>query len=194
MRHVRKFASAFFAVAFPFLVQGAPQRVNNTTLTNFPPVPPQQGYLLVNAFPTVPLTNPVCIKSPPGETNRLFILERGINDNIGKIIVITNLASPTRTVFMTLPVLSDVESEVLGLAFHPGYATNGYFYIFASRSLTTSQGSGRHQRISRFTTVPPDANVASTNTELPLITQFDTQPNHNGGDLHFGPDGYLYAT
>jgi mono/diheme cytochrome c family protein len=80
------------------------------------------------------------------------------------------------------------------LAFHPGYATNGYFYIFASRSLTTSQGIGRHQRISRFTTVPPDANVASTNTELPLITQFDTQPNHNGGDLHFGPDGYLYAT
>jgi glucose/arabinose dehydrogenase/mono/diheme cytochrome c family protein len=193
-----KLAAALFAVAFPVLVQGqsgALQRVKNTTLTNFPPVAPSQGYALVNIFPpSLALTNPVCIKSPPGETNRLFILERGINDSIGKIIVITNLANPTRTVFMTLPVDPSVESGLLGLAFHPGYATNGYFYVFASRTMTTSQGSGRHQRISRFTTVPPDANVASTNTELPLITQIDTQPNHNGGDLHFGPDGYLYAT
>jgi glucose/arabinose dehydrogenase/mono/diheme cytochrome c family protein len=196
MRPVWKLAAAFFAVVTPLLVLGQSglQRANNTTLTNFPPVPPQQGYLLANAFPTVSLNNPVCITSPPGETNRLFILERGIGDNIGKIVVITNLAAPTRTVFMTLPVLSDVESGLLGLAFHPGYATNGYFYVFYSRSLTTSQGSGRHQRIARFTTAPPDANVASSGTELPLITQFDTQANHNGGDLAFGPDGYLYAS
>src|SRR5215467_9119465 len=103
MRPFWKLAAAFFAVVVPLLVQaqsGALQRANNTTLTNFPPVPPQQGYLVANAFPSVPLTNPVCITSPPGETNRLFILERGINDNIGKIIVITNLSAPTRTVFM----------------------------------------------------------------------------------------------
>src|SRR5689334_5882584 len=192
MRPSWKLAVAFFAIVVPLLVpsqSGALQRASNTTLTNFPPVPPQQGYLLVNAFPSVSLNNPVCITSPPGETNRLFILERGIGDNIGKIIVITNLSNPTRTVFMSLPVMSDVESGLLGLAFHPGYAPNGYFYVFYTRSMTTSQGSPWHQRISRFTAVPPDANQALTNTELPLITQFDTQPNHNGGDLQFGPDG-----
>ena len=166
-------------------------RVPNTSLTNLPPVPPQFGYTINNAFPGVTLSQPVCIASPPAETNRLFILEK-----TGAIVVITNLAAPTRTVFMSLPVLSDSESGLLGLAFHPGYATNNYFYVFSSRSLTTSQASGaqRHQRISRFQTTFTNANVALTNTELALITQYDNAGNHNGGDLHFGPDGYLYAS
>jgi len=164
-------------------------RVANTSLTNLPPQPPQFGYTLANAFPTVTLSQPVCIASPPQETNRLFILEK-----TGNIIVISNLATPTRTVFMSLPVLSDSESGLIGLAFHPGYATNGYFFVFSSRDLTDSQGSGRHQVISRFQATPPNANVALPGTELQLISQFDTQGNHNGGDLHFGPDGYLYAS
>jgi len=154
-----------------------------------PAAPPQFGYTINNAFPTVSLSGAVCITSPPGETNRLFILERG-----GNIVVITNLASPTRAVFMSLAVLSDSESGLIGLAFHPGYATNGYFYVFSSRSRSTTQGSGRHQVISRFQSSPPDANSASAATEQTLIAQYDTAGNHNGGDLHFGPDGYLYAS
>lgn len=164
-------------------------RVPNTSLASLPPQPPQFGYTINNAFPSVSLSQPVCIASPPQETNRLFILEKG-----GNIIVITNLAAPTRTVFMSLPVFASGESGLLGLAFHPGYATNGYFFVYSSRSLTTSQGGGLHQRISRFQTTPPSANSALANTELPLITQIDGADNHNGGDLHFGPDGYLYAS
>jgi len=168
------------------------QRVPNTSLTNLPPQPPQFGYTINNAFPGVTLSYPVCIASPPQETNRLFILEKG-----GSIVVITNLAAPTRTVFMDLSsvVESDSECGVLGLAFHPGYATNRYFYVFYSRAnFTTSLGSGRHQCISRFQTTSTNANIALPNSELMLIAEFDTQPNHNGGDLHFGPDGYLYAS
>lgn len=164
-------------------------RTPNTTLAVFPPAPPSFGYTLNNAFPTVSLAQPVGITAPPGETNRLFILEK-----TGNIVVITNLANPNRTVFLNLAVLSDSESGLIGLAFHPGYATNGYFYVFSSRSLTTTQGNGRHQCISRFQTSPPNANTASAATELMLIQQFDTAGNHNGGDLHFGPDGYLYAS
>ena len=177
--------SAFIISAF---ADGPLQRVPNTTL-QMPATPPQFGYTLANAFPTVALNQPVCITSPPGETNRLFILEKG-----GSIIVITNLASPTRAVFMSLTVLTDSESGLIGMAFHPGYATNGYFYLFTTRNLSTTQGSGRHQCISRFQTSPPNANTASTATEQFLIRQFDTAGNHNGGDLHFGPDGYLYAS
>lgn len=167
---------------------GPLQRVPNTTL-QLPPTPRQFGYTLEDAFPTASFNQPVCIASPPGETNRLFILEKE-----GNIVVITNLAVPNETVFMSLTVLSDSESGLLGLAFHPGYATNRYFFVFASRDLNTSQGNGRHQRISRFETSPTDPNQGLSGTELPLITQFDSSPDHNGGDLHFGPDGFLYAS
>ncbi len=111
------------------------QRMPNTSLTNLPSQPPRFGYVVNNAFSSVSLSAPVCIASPPQETNRLFILEKG-----GNIVVITNLAAPTRTVFMSLPVVSTGEAGLIGLAFHPGYVTNRYFFVFSSRSLNTSQG------------------------------------------------------
>lgn len=169
-------------------LSGPIQRAANTTLS-LPPSPPQFGYSLANAFPGITFSAPLCIVSPPGETNRLFILEKG-----GNIVVITNLASPTRTVFMRLSVRTESESGMLGLAFHPGYATNRYFYVFSSRALNTTQGNGLHQRLSRFESSPTNSNQGLPATELPLITQFDTAGNHNGGDLHFGSDGYLYVS
>ena len=182
--------TALLLSAFSQAASAGPlQRVPNTSLANLPPQPPQFGYTLANAFPPLSLSQPVCIASPPGETNRLFILEKA-----GNIVVITNLANPTRAVFMSLSVLSDSESGLIGLAFHPGYATNGYFFVFSSRDLSTTQGSGRHQCISRFQTSPTDPNQGLAGTELMLIDQFDNAGNHNGGDLHFGPDGYLYAS
>src|SRR5664279_1259024 len=112
------------------LAAGPLQRVANTTLTNLPPVPPF-AFTATNAFPGLVFTNPVAIVSPPGETNRLFIVEKR-----GRIVVITNLASPTRTVFMditnrvnTTDGIAD-ERGLLGLAFHPGYASNHFFYVF----------------------------------------------------------------
>lgn len=164
------------------------ERAPNTTLA-LPPTPPEFGYSLAPAWSGLTFNQPVCIQSPPGETNRLFILEKG-----GTIVVITNLARPTRTVFMTLAVRTDSECGLLGIAFHPGYATNRYFYLFSSRALTTTQGNGLHQRVSRFETSPDDPNVGLPNTEVPLITQYDTAGNHNGGELLFGPDGYLYIS
>ena len=164
------------------------QRLPNTTL-QFPPTPPRFGFTVANAFPSLSLSQPVCITSPPGETNRLFILEKA-----GNIVVITNLSSPNRNVFMSLSVMSDSESGLLGLAFHPGYTTNGYFFVFSSRNLNTPQGNGRHQCISRFQVSPTDPNHGLPGSEVMLIQQYDTAGNHNGGDLHFGPDGYLYAS
>lgn len=178
----------FLGVALSAVAAGPLERVPNTTL-QFPASPPQFGYTLANAFSTVPLSQPVCITSPPGETNRLFILEKG-----GNIVVITNLAAPNRTVFMSLSVLTDSESGLIGMAFHPGYATNGYFYLFTSRNLTTSQGTGRHQCISRFEVSASNPNLGLPGSEQLLLFQRDSAGNHNGGDLHFGPDGYLYAS
>jgi glucose/arabinose dehydrogenase len=157
------------------------------------------GYIPTNAFPTLLFSNPVCIASPPGETNRLFILEKH-----GRIIVITNLAAPTRTIFMDVsarvtPVSAGESADagneqgLLGLAFHPDYTTNGYFYIFYSGSATNGT-SGLHEILSRFKVLSSDINRGDPNSETQLIVQYDRASNHNGGDLHFGPDGYLYVS
>jgi glucose/arabinose dehydrogenase len=154
-------------------------------------VPVAAGVGISNAFPGVTFTSPICIASPPGETNRLFILERA-----GRVTVITNLAAPNRTLFMDISsrVITGGEEGLLGIAFHPNYAANRYFYLFYSLNTNTTAGTGRHQRVARFQTSASDPNVGVVASELPLITQFDDYSNHNGGDLHFGPDGYLYIS
>jgi glucose/arabinose dehydrogenase len=148
------------------------------------------SYLWTNvvAFPALPaFSSPVCITSPPGETNRLFICEHG-----GNIIVVTNLAVPNRTVFMNLGSRVSVNGEagLCGLAFHPGYASNGFFYVFYSGTTNSSLC----EIVSRFHVSAANPNQGDLNSETPLFVQPDRADNHNGGDLHFGPDGYLYIS
>lgn len=77
------------------------------------------------------------------------------------------------------------EQGLLGLAFHPQYAQNGRFFV-------NYTDSGGDNVISRFQ-VSDDANIADPESEVRLVTVSDPFPNHNGGVLAFGPDGYLYA-
>ncbi len=182
-------ASAFAAFGGPL------QRVPNTSL-QMPLSPPTVGYTNANAFPGLAFTNPVCFVSPPGETNRLFIVEKR-----GRIVVITNLAAPTRTIFMD--IVSRVtsaadtsfggEEGLLGMDFHPGYRTNNYFYVFYTGNATTTPGTGRHDILSRFRISGSNTNQGDSTSETRYIVQFDEASNHNGGDMHFGEDGYLYV-
>jgi len=71
----------------------------------------------------------------------------------------------------------------LGLAFHPNFSQNGYFYV----NYTDKKGD---THISRF---QANGNSAASSTELNLLKIDQPFPNHNGGALAFGPDGYLYA-
>ncbi len=157
------------------------------------------GYIPTNAFPGLVFSNPTCITAPPGETNRLFVVEKH-----GRIIVITNLAAPTRTIFMDISSQVSVdnpsesadasgEEGLLGLAFHPGYATNRLFYVFYTGKNGQS-GTELYDVLSRFQTTSTNANVADPNSEIRFIAQPDPAENHNAGDLHFGADGYLYAS
>ncbi|MBM3840346.1 MAG: hypothetical protein FJ398_20765 [Verrucomicrobia bacterium] len=162
------------------------RREANVTL-RLPEKPLVFGFTTERAFGSLRFTDPMVMVAPPGETNRLFIVEQR-----GRIAVITNLLNPTRTVFLDISgratggVPAD-ERGLLGLAFHPGYATNRYFFV----AYTTGTG-GAAGRLARFETDPNDPNRALPNSELILIHQPDEASNHNGGDLHFGPDGYLY--
>ncbi len=148
------------------------------------------GYALTNSFGALNFIDPVCMVTPPGETNRLFVVERG-----GDIAVITNLAAPERTVFLNISnkVTYVGEGGLLSLVFHPGYATNGYFYVWYYGPDSTSQGTGTHDILARYQVSATNANFAAPNTEVKFIRQYDDNQEHNGGDMHFGPqDGYLY--
>ncbi|MFM2295302.1 MAG: hypothetical protein RLZZ350_1715 [Verrucomicrobiota bacterium] len=172
-------------------------RVANTTLA-MPPTPPALNYTYTNAFPGLIFTNPTCIVSAPGETNRLFILEKR-----GRVVVITNLAAPTRAIFLDITnrvtAASDTttadERGLLSIVFHPGYATNGYFYLWFTGQGTNTDGTGLNDILARYQVSSTNANVANVNSEQRIIAQYDEQDNHDGGDMHFGPlDGYLYFT
>ncbi len=168
----------------------ARDRDPNATL-NLPSVPGSQGYTFVAAFPGVTFNVPVAIASPPKETNRLFVVEEP-----GRISVITNLALPNRTTFLDLTgnTVYGGEQGLLGLALHPEYAKNGRFFIY--RTVNASTGGGavqNHDRLSEFHVSAANPNVADPSEKI-LFQQADLAGNHNGGDVHFGPDGYLYVS
>lgn len=154
-----------------------------------PAAPGGFGYRMVDAL-GMQFTGPVALATPPGETNRLFVVEQP-----GRIVVITNLAAPTRTVFLDLTArtVSGGEQGLLGLAFHPRYAENGRFFVFRTCLATTAGRTNvLHNRLSEFRVNSTNPSRALT-TETVLFQQFDEAGNHNGGDLHFGPDGLLYV-
>ena len=168
-------------------------RIANSTL-NVPSSPPPLATQLGVAFSG--LTGPVCLATPPGETLRLFVCQKG---GLLRVIQDVTAASPTISTFLDLPSLLTSRGEaistaseqgLLGVAFHPGYATNRYFYVFYSVTISGSV----YERVSRFTAQAGNPNAADTTSELVLIQQFDQAGNHNGGDLHFGADGYLYVS
>jgi glucose/arabinose dehydrogenase len=163
------------------------QRAPNTTL-KMPQNPRSFGYTTKPAFGTLTFNNPVAVRTPTGETNRVFVVEQG-----GRIFVITNLAAPTKTLFLDLSrqVLVGPLAGLFALAFHPGYQTNGLFFVGYNVNTQTADGTGPHYRVSRFPVSPADPNSALTNSELPLITQRYVGSGFCD-DLLFGPEGYLY--
>ncbi|HPA17404.1 MAG TPA: PQQ-dependent sugar dehydrogenase [Verrucomicrobiae bacterium] len=165
-------------------------RAPNTTL-NLPAELPAGSFGFTN-FVTNAFSQPLCVLTAPGETNRLFVLEKGGGTPVtGRIRIVPSLTVPTNMLtFLALGVTNDSESGLLGMAFHPGYSSNRQFFVFYSFNV----GASRYQRISRFLVSTNDPNAADPLSEVPLITQFDQAGNHNGGDIHFGLDGYLYAS
>jgi glucose/arabinose dehydrogenase len=167
------------------------------TSLQFPAAAPATTYATTPAFAGLSFTQPVALVSAPGDTRRLFVVEKP-----GRIWLIPDVtaAAPTRSLFLDLTSRVSVstnpndERGLLALAFHPEYASNRQFFVWYTTTATTGAGSGLHNRLSRFRASATDANAADLGSEEPLLTQRDEANNHNGGELLFGPDGYLYLS
>ncbi len=166
------------------LEAGAAQRVANTSL-NMPLDLPDGSFEVVDAFPGLRFSNPVAMVSLPGNDSLLFVVEKP-----GRIRKVHLGPSPSMETFLDIRDRVRVGSEqgLLGLAFHPDFEKNGWFYLFY-----TASESGAPNRLSRFQVVSGDSMIGEPSSETIFINQRDDAGNHNGGDLHFGPDGFLYV-
>lgn len=135
------------------------------------------------------LARPLFVTHAPGDFSRIFVIEQRVGTGTTARIRIVTLPDHTllATPFLTVSGVSTGDEQgLLGLAFHPNYASNGYFYI----NYTDSGGT---TRIVRYT-VSADPNVADAASATAVLSISQPFANHNGGWMGFGPDGYLYIS
>lgn len=142
-----------------------------------------EAQTLKAAFVVGGLSRPCWVGAVPGDATRVFALEQD-----GRVRIVQNgalLATP----FLDIdPIVGSLGNEqgLLGMAFDPGYTSNGFFYV----SYTDNNGSSV---IARYTNQPPGSNSADPTSAVILFGPLvQPQSNHNGGCITFGPDGMLY--
>jgi glucose/arabinose dehydrogenase len=128
---------------------------------------------------------PVYVTAPLGDTQRVFVVEKG-----GTIQAVN--AAGARSTFLDISAkVQSAENErgLLSMAFALDYATSGLFYVYYTAKSPVGQLTIEEHRVD-----PADPNRADASYVRTLVTiPHDLQSNHNGGQLQFGPDGYLYA-
>ena len=144
----------------------------------------------LDAQPIIELENFASVNRPVDITNagddRLFVVDQN-----GRIRIVqangTVLSTPFLDINDRVVNLGGIGDErgLMGLVFHPDYANNGYFYV----NYINNSGDSR---ISRFSVNSNDPNTADPDSEMVILAINQPFGNHNGGDLAFGPDGYLY--
>jgi len=159
---------------------------------------------LVDAFRYLSFTSPVFVTAVPGATNRLAVVEQG-----GRILVFPNdLFAFSADVLVDLsapgaswaPVLAQGEQGLLGLAFDPDFATNGYLYVDYSVSASECGVAHACTRVARLTaiaTVNDDGSetlAVDPNSALTVLQFAEPFTNHKAGMLAFGPDGMLWLS
>ncbi len=149
-----------------------------TRLTASAGVP--SGFAVQSVVPTG-ISSPTAMKFAPD--GRLFVCEQG-----GRLVIIKNGQLVSRSfVNLTTKVNSAGERGLLGVAFDPNFATNQFVYLYYTANSPTV-----HNRVSRFTASGDQAVPGSEVVILELESLSDAT-NHNGGAIHFGPDGKLYV-
>ncbi|GAB5472123.1 MAG: PQQ-dependent sugar dehydrogenase [Maribacter sp.] len=138
---------------------------------------------LSTAFPELSFEQPLDLQSPNDGTNRIFVVEKP-----GRIQVFSNATDTSEaTLFLDLgnDISTTSEQGLLGLAFHPDYSSNGFFYVYYTPN------TGRSV-VSRFSVSASNGSTAERDSELVLLEIPQPFTNHNGGQIAFGSEGFLY--
>lgn len=148
---------------------------------------------LVDVFPNLDLSDaqfPLGMYQLPGNSDFFFVITRD-----GRVLRFDNDPS-AMNVIEVLDISARVddfnfEGGFLGLAFHPEVASNGAVYLSYTTGAGATAGTAPNRSvISRFTMI--DESSIDPNSEQVVLSVNQPAGNHNGGDIHFGPDGYLY--
>lgn len=142
-------------------------------------------YKLVQAFPNLQFSLPIDLQVAAGSDSRIFVAQQG---GVIRAFAPNKNATSSNTFLDISDKISSVDGEegLLGFAFHPQYDSNGFVYVnyTASAPLRTV--------IARYTRSTSNTLIADPTSETIILEYLQPFSNHNGGQLAFGPDGYLY--
>ncbi len=141
-------------------------------------------FAIRQAFPSLTFTAPLDLVSPDDDSKRIFVVSQA-----GRIFVFPNSDGVTQSkTFLDISdrVVYSGEQGLLGLAFHPKFRQNGYFYV------NYVAPNPRRTIIARYQVSQTNPDSAIKSSELIILTFNQPFSNHNGGQLAFGEDGYLY--
>ena len=126
---------------------------------------------------------PLYVTGAGDDSGRLFVVSQ-----YGQIYIVQDGATIEQPFLDIQPRITSAGNEqgLLGLAFHPDYEENGTFYVNYSEARTGNTV------VARYSVSADNPNAADPDSEVRLLYVEQPYPNHNGGHLQFGPDGYLY--
>ena len=154
---------------------------NLTCVAPAKPIPTGTAIQLQRVFPSLAFNQPLAMLQAPGDNSRWFVVEK-----TGSVRVFANSANPTATAFINLSVNSTVEGGLLGMAFDPNYRANGFVYLsFTERTPMVSF-------VARFSVAPGGATLDPSSRLNIIQVNQPSATNHKGGNIAFGPDGFLY--